>query len=286
MAGSAFKTNIAGGLRPAPKLMLIIGSLQGGGAERQLADMANYWAASGIAVTLATWSGAEVRDFYALSPSVSRLWLNLSVPQYLPFARLASSVRRILKLRRVLTALRPDAVLSFMDISNVYTIMAAMRLGLHIVVAERTHPHMNRNVTWPWRVLRRMCYSHADYVVAQTRAAAHWIEEKCRARVAVIPNSLRKLPNVSCEREPLLLGIGRLTHEKGFDLLLRAFARLAPRFPAWRLSILGDGPERRALTELRDELMLDDRVEFAGEVRRAPGWLSILPGARASPTWC
>ena len=47
-----------------PRLLLTIGSLQGGGAERQLSDMANYWARHGAQVTLATWSGPNVEDFY------------------------------------------------------------------------------------------------------------------------------------------------------------------------------------------------------------------------------
>lgn len=257
-----------------PRLMLVIGSLQGGGAERQLSDMANYWAAGGIDVTLATWSGPESGDFYPLASGVSRIWLDVRVPRRTLPATLTRSVLRVRKLRRVLRDFKPDAVLSFIDVSNIYTIMAARGLGIRVVVAERTHPAINRTVSRPWRVLRRICYPLAHAVVAQTQDAGQWIGRHCRARVTVIPNSLRNLPDVRGEREPLIIAVGRLSEEKGFDLLLRAFARISPDFPGWRISIVGDGAERRALMQLRDELMLTDRVEFVGEVRQVELWMA------------
>ncbi|HSY08594.1 MAG TPA: glycosyltransferase family 4 protein [Steroidobacteraceae bacterium] len=267
-------TESAGEPRTSPGLMLVIASLLGGGAERQLSDMANYWAAKGVNVTLATWSGPDVQDYYRLAPNISRLWLDTRVSSRLPFAIHLASVRRILQLRRVLQALRPDAVLSFMDISNVCTILAAVGLDVRVVVAERTHPAMNRVTSLPWRVLRRIFYSRADRVVAQTGHAAQWIALKCRARAVVIPNALRRLPQIARKRELLILGIGRLLYEKGFDILLQAFAQVAPRFPAWRLGIVGEGTERRALLQLREELNLIDRVEFTGEVREIENWMA------------
>jgi GalNAc-alpha-(1->4)-GalNAc-alpha-(1->3)-diNAcBac-PP-undecaprenol alpha-1,4-N-acetyl-D-galactosaminyltransferase len=260
--------------RAPPRLMLIIGSLQGGGAERQLSLMANYWADWGADVTLATWSGPEIKDFYPLVPSVARLWLDARVPRQVPFASLIVSVRSLCKLRRVFRKLTPDVVVSFIDISNIYTIIAARDLGLRVVIAERTHPAINRTISWPWRLLRRVCYSSAYAVVAQTQDAGRWLERHCRAHVTVIPNSLRELPRVQCDREQMIIAVGRLSVEKGFDLLLRAFAQLSADFPGWSVCIIGDGTERQALTRLREELNLTARVEFLGEVQRVELWMA------------
>jgi GalNAc-alpha-(1->4)-GalNAc-alpha-(1->3)-diNAcBac-PP-undecaprenol alpha-1,4-N-acetyl-D-galactosaminyltransferase len=260
--------------RPPFRLMLIIGSLQGGGAERQLSEMANYWAGEGADVTLATWAGPGLKDFYPLAPGVSRLWLDVHVPRHIPFATLTASVCRVHKLRRFFRTHRMDAVLSFIDISNIHTILATRGLGLKVIVAERTHPAVNRTVSGPWRLLRRICYSWAYSVVAQTQDAGRWLERHCRARVAVIPNALRDLPQVRCDRELLIIAVGRLSVEKGFDLLLRAFADLAPNFPNWRVCIIGDGSERQALTQLRDRLGLTNCVEFIGEVPQVELWMA------------
>jgi GalNAc-alpha-(1->4)-GalNAc-alpha-(1->3)-diNAcBac-PP-undecaprenol alpha-1,4-N-acetyl-D-galactosaminyltransferase len=263
-----------GGKGAPLRLLLVISSLQGGGAERQMSGMANYWAGGGADVTLVTWTGPGVKDFYPLSPRVSRVWLDVNSPRYLPFAALTESVYRVHKLRRLFKKLRPDAVVSFLDISNVHTILAAGGLGLRVVVSERTHPAINRVTSWPWRLLRRVCYSSAYAVVAQTQDAARWLQRSCRAQVKVIPNFLWDLPRPQCDREPMIIAVGRLSTEKGFDLLLKAFARIAPNFPSWRLCIIGEGAERQALTRLRDGLNLSGRVEFVGEVQQVELWMA------------
>jgi glycosyltransferase involved in cell wall biosynthesis len=256
------------------RLMLVIGGLQAGGAERQLSEMANYWARSGAQVTLATWSGREVADFYPLDDAVERVWLDAPAAHSSALSRVTVSLRGILRLRRLLRSARPDAVLSFIDISNICSILAATGLPVRVVVAERTHPAISRTAAWPWRVLRRICYRWADCVVAQTRDAAAWLEHKCRSRVTVIPNSLRRLPQLQCARELLIVAVGRLSKEKGFDLLLRAFAHVRLEFPQWSVCILGNGSERGALVRLSEELQLGDRVEFVGEVRGVESWLA------------
>jgi len=143
-----------------------------------------------------------------------------------------------------------------------------------VVVAERTHPALNDTVSRPWKVLRRLCYSWSDQVVAQTRDAAAWLERRCKSPVLVIPNFLRALPQIALPREFLIIAVGRLTSEKGFDVLLEAFARVRARFPDWRLCIIGEGPERRALTERIAELDLRGRVVLLGEIRDVDTWMA------------
>jgi glycosyltransferase involved in cell wall biosynthesis len=68
-----------------------------------------------------------------------------------------------------------------------------------------------------------------------------------------------------------ILAVGRLSHEKGFDSLLRAFAVLRAAEPGLKLVILGEGRDRAKLEALRAELKLDDSV--------------LLPGHRPSTSW-
>lgn len=86
---------------------------------------------------------------------------------------------------------------------------------------------------------------------------------------------LPSAPITSPRWEPLrLLCYGRLVERKGFDLALRAVARLRDRLPA-RLSIAGTGEEEENLRRLCRELELEERVEFLGQVQPAgiPGLL-------------
>ena len=64
--------------------------------------------------------------------------------------------------------------------------------------------------------------------------------------------------------EPVLLCLGRVVEDKGFDVAVDAFARLADRFPAARLVIAGDGPARPALEQQAATLGIAQRVQFTG----------------------
>jgi glycosyltransferase involved in cell wall biosynthesis len=71
-----------------------------------------------------------------------------------------------------------------------------------------------------------------------------------------------------------VLAVGRLNPQKGFDLLLRAFARIRSARTEWRLIILGEGGERRNLETLRDELGLSECVDMPGRVKDPELWMA------------
>src|SRR6185437_4907459 len=64
--------------------------------------------------------------------------------------------------------------------------------------------------------------------------------------------------------ERLVIGAGRLVHQKGFDLLIESFARVAEAHPNWRLVIYGEGPERTRLKGQIERHSLSDRISLAG----------------------
>jgi len=257
-----------------PCMVLVIGSLQGGGAERQLSEMANYWAAKGIRVIFATWMGPEIPDFYDLDSRVQRVFLNVEISRDATCRRFRTTFQSILKLRRLLSHARPRVVLSFVTESNVLTILASCGLGIQTIVSERVQPALHSMLPRTWRILRRMVYPWCGVVIAQTQEAARWIQQNCRTHAAVIPNALRSLPPASVAREALIIGVGRLTRQKGFDLLLRSFAQVAASFNDWRLVIIGEGEERANLLRLRGELLLTDRVELVGQIADVATWMA------------
>ena len=74
----------------------------------------------------------------------------------------------------------------------------------------------------------------------------------------------RSTPPALSDDHLTLMSMGRLSYEKGFDILLRAFAIVAARFPKWHLKIIGDGELRDELEQLARNLGLSDQVVFTG----------------------
>ena len=126
-------------------------------------------------------------------------------------------------------------------------------------------------------------------VVALTPSALATLGLAKGRRGRVVPNPVMPVPPRSAAPEdpPLIVALGRLVPQKGFDMLLDAFAGLARRHDRVRLEVWGEGPDRAALEAQRDALGLAGRAVFPGTTQ-APYELlrrATLPerSARADP---
>lgn len=252
------------------RLTLVANNLGQGGAERILTRMANYWSERGHAVTLITLdSGAP--DFYAVQAERIPLrltWHSSGLP-----AGLVNNVRRMRAIRAALSSSRPDVIISFLDVVNLLVLASSRGLGVPVVVSERNDPTAHNELDRLRKLLRPIFYRRADAVVVQTNAVAEWARGFLpSSRVFRIPNPVYPPPSVQDgdfvpQARPVVTGLGRLHGQKGFDLLMRAFAACAESRPGWRLAILGEGSERDRLERLAVELGIHERLAMPGTVR-------------------
>jgi glycosyltransferase involved in cell wall biosynthesis len=127
----------------------------------------------------------------------------------------------------------------------------------------------------PVDLLKKIVLRHANAVICVSEA----LRQDSFARALVVPNPyndqlFRKLPNV--KRDRALVFLGRLVSDKGVDLLVEAFARLATdrgfqnactrQGINWHLTIVGSGSEEQTLRSIVVEKGLADRVDFSGSV--------------------
>jgi glycosyltransferase involved in cell wall biosynthesis len=264
------------------RIALVIHSLAAGGAERVAANLASYWCSIGRAVSVVTIE-SDARDVYELDPRVSRISLDLAAPSAGPINAALNNVERIRALRRILIAERPQLIISFMSRTNVVTAMASRGTDAIVLGSEHTYPP-----GWPlgafWEWARRTGYAWMDSIVCVAQPIADWIGDHTRAlRTDVIANPVvfplpdgepRLDPDVMLRSEErVLMSIGRMGHEKGFDILLSAFAKVASEMPQWRLVILGDGVLRPALERQAVDLGIAHRVLMPGRVGNVGRWL-------------
>ncbi|CAM4278172.1 glycosyltransferase family 4 protein [Kerstersia similis] len=266
------------------KILFLLSSMHGGGAERVAATLANAWTARGDDVVLMPTYSGRGECVYEVSGSVRMVWLaDLRGAGRGPLRGL----RRLCALRRFIRRERPDVIVSFLTNVNVAAVLANLGSRIPLIVCERTHPAAGHNVSQMLARARRWTYPRASAVTVQTEAAADWVRQSLPGvrRLAVMPNPLpdallrRPLPlhlENRVQEAPTLMAMGRLTRAKRFDLLIDVFARLAPRYPEWRLRIWGEGPLRQALQEQIERLALTQRVELAG--RTAQPWDALAGG--------
>jgi glycosyltransferase involved in cell wall biosynthesis len=265
------------------KLLLFIYSLGNGGAERVTANLANYWARKGWQVTILTL--ADGPDFYELHPAVRRMSLSSASDGGNVLLGVWNNLRRIRMLRRALKQLKPDVALAMMTSANVLLALAAR--GMRDVTAigsERVYPQYlpARSL---WGRLRRWSYGQLAAVAAQTEDAKIWFQSNTLAvHVTAIPNPAEwPLPihapivapaDVVMKGTHVLLTVGRLDPQKGFDWLIEVFATLVAKYPDWVLVMLGEGLQRKSLETQIAEARLTTKVFLPGTVGNVGQWYS------------
>jgi len=254
------------------RLAFVLSALQAGGAERIVADLSRAAVDRGWSVTILTFDAPDDPIYHSLDPRVELLRLALPSGGRAPRALLRVG-RRIRVLRRALRTGQFDVVMSFLTKINVLTLLAGRGLAVPIIVSERNNPE-RQNAHPLWNFILGRLYPRAAAIVMQTERSKAGLGARARERAVVIPNPARTpdfLPDPAAA--PTIAAVGRLTHQKGFDLLIAAFAQIADRYPDWRLQIWGEGPDRGVLEAQVGALGLEGRVILPGISKRPGSWI-------------
>lgn len=249
----------------ARRIAILISDLEGGGAQRQALFLAGEWARRGHAVTILTYEPPGTAAFFDVPPNVLIRRVDGIRKSTGMVARVVRNLERVRTVRAALRELKSDILFTFMAEISVTGLLAARPLKIPVVACERTNPRVYP--TGLWRVMRDLAYPRCDRIVCQTRAAADYFASTGKARV--IPNIVY-VPDVSADVDmslparPFIASLGRLSTEKGHDVLIEAFARIAPLYPDIDLLIIGEGPRRAALEHLAVALNVAGRVHMPG----------------------
>ena len=248
------------------KIAFIISSLGSGGAERVLCLIANYWARKNYSIVIMTLGNST--PFYLLEDGIKLEPLSLLKNSNSVFIAIANNIKRIKTIRKKLIEIDPDMVISFMTETNIISTIGCRIINKPIIISERTCYDFLKSRAWV--ILRKLVYRFANALVVQT----NYDKEKYNrlSNIFVIKNPLNleeMIPNKDRE-ENNILAVGRLDRVKGFDRLIRAFARLENK--DWKLTIIGEGSERNVLEKLIYDLKLEDYISMPGRTKAIEKW--------------
>jgi glycosyltransferase involved in cell wall biosynthesis len=275
-------------------IALFLPSLRGGGAEKVMVNLALGFVEQGLKVDLVL-AKAE-------GPYLSR------VPEEVRVVDLGA--RRVLYslpgLVRYLRRERPQAMLSALNYANIVAIWAKLlvRVQTHLVVSEHNTLSCSTQNASSVRVkllplLIKIFYPYADAVVAVSHGVAEDLITMTglpMEKVKVIYNPVIT-PELFAKAEepldhpwfrpgepPVVLGVGRLTKQKDFPTLIRAFALVRKERPA-RLMILGEGEERPKLETLARELGIEEDFVLPGFVENPYKYMKRASAFVLSSRW-
>ncbi len=249
------------------KIMFIMPSLSGGGAERVMLSLLKHINREKFDPILVLMK-KDGRFLDSLPDGIRVIDLNSSSARYAIF-KIAKSIR----------ATKPDIVFSTLGYLNLLIAIIRVFYSKKIKFIAResnTVSIQNKEEKYPklfdW--LYKSVYNNFDQIITQSRYMRDDLIENYgikKEKISVIYNPVdieeidkksRQLDKCNLPKDKInLISVGRLVSQKGFDILIDTLKQLDDRF---YLTILGEGDDRDDLQKQIDSLGLNDKIKLSG----------------------
>ncbi len=236
------------------KIVCVIGSIGvGGGAERVMSHLCNYFAENHSVVYL------------ALSKCTGKQYFLKEQVKLYNGINYKNKLSAVFTLRRILLSEKPDVIISFLTQVNISVLLATRFTNIPVVVSDRGDLSVKNKLR---KYLRLYLYPKAAGIVFQTKDARNFFKGRIHEKSIVIPNpvfvSENLLHSTILERKKEIVSVGRLDYQKNHEMTIHAFARLHSKYPQYVLSIYGYGALREKLQQLISSLGLEKSVILCG----------------------
>lgn len=244
------------------KITLFVSSLSGGGAERVVSNLSNYLLEKGHDITVLTISS---KNTYGVDKGVR--FCPLCNDNVKP--QIVRNVIRVINFYKFILTEKQDIYVSFLPKLNEMMLKNRKLIKTPIVLAERNNPYNFYSKIKREKKIFEKYYCLGDAYIFQTEYAKKFYEDAGIdvSDSIVIPNAINRSfqgKKYTGKRKKEIVGIGRLSEQKNFPLLIKAFAFVHKEFPEYKLKIYGKGPLLEEYIKLVDENGLSKAVEFPG----------------------
>lgn len=240
-------------------LLIFVQHMSDGGAERVLSELISFWVKKRIRVTIVETAPQMYRESYCLPDGIEDVKLKASKNKLTDYAVISQSMISIMRKNPQAT------VLAFTESMILRLALTLPFVKNRIVLSLRNDP-----VSTPdsklYRRLRDWAFSKSDANVFQTADAMNYFPQAVQDKSVIIPNPINPdLPEVyTGPREKKIVAVGRLSIQKNFRMLIKAFALLHKDYPDYFLVIYGRGELEDELKKQAEDLSVSDCVIFSG----------------------
>jgi glycosyltransferase involved in cell wall biosynthesis len=243
-----------------------------GGVERMIITIMNAMVERGHHVDLFTWDQCGADAFYPMSPDIKWHRLDVGDPARKAGPRLL--LERTGTIRTLVRQSQPQVIVGFQDGPFLAMRLYCFGLRIPVIAAERNAPtrFYHTRAGKRQRFIYFNAFRLAKSVIIQHENYRRLYPGYLRDRISVIPNPVSPARLAARPDQPdkvgrfHILSVGRLSYQKNYASLIIAFAKIAERFPAWDLKIVGAGEDRPRLEALILERRLSDRISLPGTV--------------------
>lgn len=259
------------------KIALYIPSLEGGGAERVIINLAGEFVCRGFSVDLVVVQkkGSYIKEVHSKVNIVD-----------LKAKRVSSS---LFPLVRYIQREKPDVVLSTLNHANLIAILANKIAGVHSHCVIRVPSYFSLTEKWHIKSLAKILYPKSNKIIA----VSHGVKQDLAKTLHIKNDKIRVLYNplliksitemarkdidhlfFKNKKDKIILGVGSLNKDKDFGTLLKAFVELNKKEKNIKLIILGEGEERERLERFIEKLNLNEKVSLPGFINNPYAYMA------------
>lgn len=244
------------------EVIFVTVSMGGGGTERVISILANYYVSMCNRVTILLI--ADNRVEYKLDKRIKVESIAGATG-----GSIKARIERIFKLRSRIKNQRNANVIAMGTVTAMFTLLATIGLPNDVVISERNDPNRlnHKPISKSAKLLRNFLYRGAKVIVFQTEDVKECFPQYLVRKSVVIPNPLPSdLPYVdeTIIRDKSIITAGRLTEQKNQQLLIRAFKRITEIYPDYVLKIFGRGEMEKELLGMIQENHLEEKAYLKG----------------------
>lgn len=199
-----------------------------GGAEKAFITLANTYNAleKDSRIKILSFEPASVESFYDISSEIK--WKKIEwessksnslISKFIPFR----FIKRCMTLKEELKKDKPDAVISFVNFTNIFSILVCRLLHIPVIVSERSNP-LKKRLPLRWEWIKKISYYFSNHIVVQTESVRKCYPLCLQKKMTSIPNPV--LDPSGCDKiskEPFLLNSN---HQSFFQVPLSHFLHL------------------------------------------------------------
>ena len=244
------------------RLLILISSLSGGGAERVAVRLANEMAKRHDVFIMPFSKSAET---FPIDPRVTVVDETLYdlresrgfFRKY--YCKWRSAVHMYGVLRHFRSTHKIDTTLSLLLTPNLFNVFTGG--GGRKILCERNNPRLKGRAFF---MVTRFAYHFGDLIVFQSETVRDMFPEAVRRRSVILPNPVSVTCRSEGPREKTVVSAGRFKKQKDHGTLIRAFRLFYEKHPDWHLDLYGKGPLQGELKALTEELGLTEAIRFKG----------------------
>lgn len=243
------------------RLVFVQSGLGAGGAEKIINLLAQHRSDLGDQVFVLAFHDSPDSSFFQYPPSVVVRTMQSEIRT--PQAGWKGFLHQVRWLRTTVSEIQPDTVVSFLTKINAITALALLGTQPQLIVSERNNPQKQRSGRI-WKALISFTFHRADRIVMQTASAQRTLNRASQAKSQVIANPCIMVPSAESKTAKQVIAVGRLTQQKGFNLLIDAFAAVLHAHPDAQLTIWGEGQDRAKLERQIRDSGLSESISLPG----------------------